>query len=47
MIVVKKAKLSLHWGTIDRLDSDISLFAMSELTDQSESEEFSRGGRFV
>jgi hypothetical protein len=41
MIVVKEAKLSLHWGTKDRLDSDISEFAMSELTDRSVPEEFS------
>jgi hypothetical protein len=43
MIVVKGATLSLRWKTKDRLDFYISEFTMSELTDLSVSEEFSRG----
>ena len=46
MIVLREAKLSLRWKTTDRVDFDISEFAMSELICLSEPEEFSRGGRF-
>jgi len=47
MIVVREAKLSRRWKAIDRVDFDISELAKSELNDLSESEEFSRGGRFL
>ena len=44
MILVREAKLFLRWKATDRVNFDISEFAMSEFTDLSVSEEFSRGG---